>query len=62
MLESLRGEFKLDLETVPWMDDSTRVLAVQKLEAMNFEVNSGLWGCRFEPYGFRGFSGDRGLM
>lgn len=42
MLESIRGEFKKDLETLPWMDDATRGKAVHKLSAMNFEVRTTL--------------------
>jgi len=38
MLENIRGEFKADLETLPWMDDATRLKAVNKLDNMVFEV------------------------
>jgi len=38
MLGEIRDQFKADLKDVPWMDDSTRPKAVQKLDDMVFEV------------------------
>jgi predicted metalloendopeptidase len=38
MLGQIRDRFRDDLETVPWMDDSTRPKAIHKLDEMVFEV------------------------
>jgi len=38
MLGEIRDQFKADLKDVPWMDDSTRPKAVEKLDDMVFEV------------------------
>ena len=43
MLGEIRDQFKTDLETVPWMDDSTRPKAVQKVCIGLFCVCAGLF-------------------
>jgi len=43
MLGEIRDQFKTDLETVPWMDDSTRPKAVQKVCIGLFCVRAGLF-------------------
>jgi hypothetical protein len=39
MLSQIRDKFREDLETVPWMDDSTRPKAIHKLDEMVFEAS-----------------------
>ena len=38
MLEEIREEFKESLKSEAWMDDSTKPKAIEKLDAMIFEV------------------------
>jgi len=38
MLDNIRDQFRSNLETVPWMDESTRPKAIHKLDEMVFEV------------------------